>query len=159
MDPSRRSFLRGRARPPRPAPRPPWALAPDAAFLQACTRCGDCVDICPQKVLVVGDGGFPEIRFEFAGCTLCGECERACAPCALDSGRQPQAFKVRIRVAEGCLHEQGVECRLCGDACDARALRFRPRVGGLALLEADREACTGCGACLSLCPPRVLKLD
>lgn len=157
MDASRRSFLRGKVSPPKKVDRPPWALHPDDEFLSACTRCHDCVRACPQKVLVVGDGGFPEIDFSDAGCTLCGDCVTACMPHALNREKLAQAFSERIRLEPGCLHEQGVECRLCGDACEARALRFRPRVGGLALLEVDREACTGCGACLALCPPKVLK--
>lgn len=157
MDPSRRSFLRGKVSAPAKVARPPWALKPEADFLAACTRCDECVTRCPQQVLIKGDGGYPEIRFNTNGCTLCGECAVACVPRAIDRERVPQAFAERIRLLPGCLHEKGVECRVCGDACDVRALRFRPRIGGLALLEVEAEACTGCGACVPVCPMQVLQ--
>ena len=47
---SRRGFLRGRARPPRPALRPPWARA-EADFLARCTRCEACIEACPTGAL------------------------------------------------------------------------------------------------------------
>jgi ferredoxin-type protein NapF len=51
-----------------------------------------------------------------------------------------------------CLADRGVECRLCGDACEPRAIRFRPARGGIAALALDAAACTGCGECLATCP-------
>jgi ferredoxin-type protein NapF len=51
-----------------------------------------------------------------------------------------------------------VECRLCGEACDAGAIRFPPRLGGVAAPVIDHDRCTGCGDCLPLCPPSALKL-
>ena len=61
VDASRRGFLRGRPR-PRAEIRPPWALT-EPAFSARCTRCGDCLTACPQKILVAGDGGFPTVDF------------------------------------------------------------------------------------------------
>ena len=57
-----------------------------------------------------------------------------------------------------CLADRGVECRLCGEACDAGAIRFPPRLGGVAAPVIDHDRCTGCGDCLPLCPPSALKL-
>jgi ferredoxin-type protein NapF len=150
MDASRRGFLRG-ARGAAPL-RPPWALADDAAFTQACTRCGDCVRACPQQVLRAGDGGYPEIRFAVRGCTLCGDCARACRPAALRrvEGRPP--WNLRAEIGNTCLARRQVECRVCGDACEAQAIGFRPRLGGVALPRVDADRCTGCGACVAPCP-------
>lgn len=51
-----------------------------------------------------------------------------------------------------------VVCRTCGDACEAAAIRFRPRLGGAALPEVDGEKCTGCGACVAPCPAAAITL-
>jgi ferredoxin-type protein NapF len=157
VDPPRRSFLRGDLRAANAvesalAPRPPWSRRPDTAFTERCTRCGDCVRACPRSVLRSGDGGFPEISFAAAGCSLCGDCARACPTGAIDPATSPIAFAWRVQIDERCLNRRGVECRVCGDACDARALRFAPARGGIAQLQVDTAACTGCGDCVAVCP-------
>ena len=162
MDPRRRFFLRGslqRAAAPHPmrAPRPPWAVADEADFTARCTRCGDCRRACPRALLVEGDGGFPEIRFERAGCDACGACSRACPTHAIGPVTG-EAFAWRIEVGAHCLSRRRVECRVCGDACDARALRFRPAPGGISELQVDAARCTGCGECLPVCPVGALAL-
>lgn len=161
VDASRRFFLRGQpAQAQRQPPRPPWALSPDAAFTSACTRCGDCLRVCPSQVLRSGDGGFPEIDFQHAGCSLCGDCRQACGSGALSrgAGAAADAFAWRVQAGEACLTRHGVECRLCGDACDTRALRFVPAPGGIAQLQLRTGDCTGCGECLPRCPVRALSL-
>ncbi len=141
-----------------PPPRPPWSLRPDAQFTARCTRCGDCVRACPRGVLHAGDGGFPAIRFDTAGCSLCGDCASACTPRAIDRLAVTPAFTWRVVVDASCLNRRGVECRVCGDACDARALRFTPARGGIAQLKVDAAACTGCGDCVSVCPVQAITL-
>ena len=158
MDPQRRSFLRGKPADAQTPPRPPWSLRPEAAFTSACTRCGECVRACPRGVLRHGDGGYPEIVFEAAGCSLCGECASVCAPKAIDRAAGAEAFSWRVRVDERCLNRRGVECRVCGDACETRALRFVPARGGVAQLQVDTAACTGCGDCVGVCPVRAIAL-
>ena len=138
-------------------PRPPWSR-PEEAFIARCTRCDGCATSCPQGVLKRGDGGFPQIDFSRRGCTLCGDCGRACPTGAIDPTAVRVAFTWRIQVADTCLARRGVECRVCGDACDARALRFVPSPGGIAQLRIDADACTGCGECLGVCPVVALSL-
>lgn len=139
-------------------PRPPWSLRPDTAFTERCTRCGDCMRACPRGVLSAGDGGFPRISFEAVGCSLCGDCAKACPTRAIDPVANPIAFVWRVRIDERCLNRRGVECRICGDACDARALRFVPARGGIARLQVDTTACTGCGDCVAVCPVDAIAL-
>ncbi len=163
MDPRRRSFLRGKlaeasAQEVTAAPRPPWSLRPDAQFTARCTRCGDCVRACPRGVLHAGDGSFVQIRFDAAGCSLCGECASACPTGAIDRQASPAPFLWRVAVADHCLNRRGVECRVCGEACETRALRFRPALGGIAALSIDLEACTGCGDCVSVCPVAAISM-
>ena len=151
VDLSRRGFFRGRPR-PRAEIRPPWAL-PEAAFIDHCTRCNDCLKACPTQILVVGDGAYPTVDFSLGECTFCGDCVTSCQPKALARLEPEQAaWAYKAMIGEDCLPRQGVECRVCGDFCDARAIRFPPRLGGSPLPEIDAEKCTGCGACVAPCP-------
>lgn len=69
-----------------------------------------------------------------------------------------QPAPLRAVVGPACLAERGIECRLCGDGCDAGAIRFPPRRGGIAAPVIDAARCNGCGDCLSLCPSGALRL-
>lgn len=150
VDAARRAFFRGRPR-VRSEIRPPWALA-EVEFSVRCTRCDDCLAACPTGILVAGDGGFPTVDFRRGECTFCGDCVAACQPQALrrDAGRAPWPYVAVVGAA--CLPHHGVECRVCGEFCDARAIRFAPRVGGSPLPEIDATRCSGCGACVAPCP-------
>jgi ferredoxin-type protein NapF len=198
IDSRRRFFLRGQlgeAAAPQAgaAQRPPWALQ-EARFIEQCDRCRACVEACPQKVLKIGDGGFPEINFSRNGCDFCGACERACAPRALDRAaaearldraaeapldraaearpdsaaaqNRPAATLARAawpgwqaHIAPNCLALNQIECRVCADACDARAIRFRPAPGGISQMRLDPAACTACGLCVSVCPAGAITLS
>ena len=156
VDASRRGFFRGRPR-PKAENRPPWALA-EALFVDRCTRCNDCLSACPEHILVASDGGFPTVDFKRGACTFCGDCAAACQPLALVRGAGIPAWRYKAVVGPTCLPNKGVECRVCGDACEARALRFVPARGGIAELQVDTAACTGCGDCVAVCPVGAITL-
>lgn len=148
---SRRQFLRGDFKSRLPPQRPPWALA-ETLFLRACTRCLECIPVCPTGILIVS-GGYPEVNFTRGHCTFCGACAKACRPGALqDSETQIWPWPIKAQVATHCLPQRGVECRVCGEHCEASAIRFSPRAGGPPIPEIDEAACTGCGACVAPCP-------
>jgi ferredoxin-type protein NapF len=160
MDIKRRSFLQGRSATAVIAPaRPPWAATPDSVFAARCTRCGDCARDCPRKVLKIGDGGFPVIDFTEAGCSICGDCARVCTTGAIARAERQEPFSWRVKVSDTCLARQGVECRICGDACDAGALRFTPARGGISQMRIELESCTGCGECIATCPVQALAVE
>ena len=146
---ARRRFLRGEFAAPRIALRPPWAL-PEAAFLERCTRCDDCLRACPTAILARGSGGYPEIDFARGGCTFCGECMKACTAGALKGG--PLAWPLAAVIGPECIARKRIVCRSCGDACDPRAIRFGFAPGGAAVPHLSPDACTGCGACIGACP-------
>lgn len=158
MQSSRRTFLRGRTRPANPPLRPPWAVA-EESFEQRCTRCGECVPACPTHIVRGGDGGFPVADFSLGECSFCAACVTACAPAALQRVPGQAPWHVLARIGGGCIAQDGVECRVCGECCDAGAIRFRPRAGGVALPELDAGACSGCGACISTCPTQAISME
>lgn len=86
---------------------------------------------------------------------LRGDVRAAAAPARVPDGPPPVACVDGGR----CLANRGVECRLCGDACEPRAIRFRLARGGIAALVLDAAACTGCGECLPTCPVGAIELE
>jgi ferredoxin len=44
---------------------------PPGHFEDRCTRCGACVDACPESILRRGSGGFPTVDFTASACTFC----------------------------------------------------------------------------------------
>lgn len=155
---SRRNFLRGRVASHAPQQRPPWAR-PEAEFVSICTQCGDCARACPTGIIRRGDGGYPTVDFRHGECTFCGECVNRCAAKALfrEAGNSAPWSKI-AHIAESCIARQQVECRVCGEQCGESAIRFVPRVGGAALPMLDAARCTGCGACVALCPADAIRV-
>ena len=159
---SRRQFLRADFRARCLALRPPWALR-EEAFVDQCTRCGDCQRACPQDILRADSAGFPLVDFSRGACTFCGACVEVCARHALTRtapfSQDPRPpWQAKAMVEEGCLTRRGVHCEICRDQCASRAIRFRPAIGRVARPDIDPSACTGCGACVSVCPARALRV-
>jgi len=151
---SRRHFLRGGM--PLPT-RPPWAL-PEDDFLNTCSRCSDCIEHCPQQILVQNADGFPVVDFEQNQCTFCGECVDRCPAGALLREVGVDPWKLKARVGKGCLAKLGTFCRSCGEECEVAAIHFRPQPGGPVSPEIDDCRCTGCGACFQVCPVRAIRI-
>jgi ferredoxin-type protein NapG len=167
-DHSRRDLFKnlfGAFRPPTaPGPtadtalRPPGALVPDEAFLDACTGCADCVPVCPVECIVMleigPDHSVPAITPSVEACVLCDDlpCIAACPDGALQlPAGGPE--RVRIGIAKvdprRCVTFLGRQCDRCYRVCPLpdRAIMMigaRPIVGS--------GACTGCGLCEQACP-------
>jgi ferredoxin-type protein NapF len=121
-----------------------------------CTGCGACAEACPQEILAIEAGRHPVIEFT-AACTFCGACAAACPEDVFDLSRDPP-WTLAAAPTDDCLELHGVTCRACEDACEARALRARPRRGGTAVMSVDVDACTGCGGCIAVCPTDAIRL-
>lgn len=145
--------------------RPPGALG-EPAFLAACTRCDECVKACPHWV--VRKAG-PELGPRIDGtpivvpsenpCLLCDglPCAAACPTGALRPVARPRIGLAEVD-SEACYMAQGQPCDYCAVRCPAH-----PR--GIVLKERGKpaqvvpEACTGCGVCAQICPPRAIRIQ
>lgn len=154
---SRRQFLRGDFSAKKTAIRPPWALA-ETDFLAACTRCRDCVNVCPEHILVFDKGAYPTVDFARGECTFCGKCAEACLPRALQKREGETPWPLKAHIGNSCVARNNVVCRACGDACAVQAIRFRPAVMAAAQPEVDAKKCTGCGACFAPCPANAIRI-
>ena len=154
---NRRQFLSmGRNRKTHPV-RPPWAIEEDA-FQKACTRCGDCISSCPEKILIrEGLNGYPKIDFSKGECTFCSNCVQGCPTTALNRSQSP-AWLIKAQVTDSCLAAQQVLCMSCADQCDVRAIRFTPVAGVVSQPEINSADCTGCGACVAACPVQSIEV-
>jgi ferredoxin-type protein NapF len=84
---NRRNFLRGRFSTPKVAFGPPLVAA-EAAFVTACSRCGDCRRACLKRVIGQGDGGFRALDFLVRECIFCAA---PCPTAAIDLGQSSDA--------------------------------------------------------------------
>jgi MauM/NapG family ferredoxin protein len=147
--------------------RPPGA-ADEVAFVAACTRCGDCIDVCPVHAIVKmpanGGGlaaGTPYIDPAKQACIVCEDmpCAKACETGALTA--EPWTT-VKMGVLEldpeRCITFQGATCGVCARACPVGEHALGLDDAGRPVLKP--EGCVGCGVCVTACVtlPSSLKL-
>lgn len=148
--------------------RPPGALS-EAAFLDACVRCGLCVQACPYDVLrLAGLGesmpaGTPYFVARTQACRMCEDipCVPACPTGALDPAlvdiREARMGVADLTDPQRCLSYSGLAyCHSCYHACPIKgqAIRMqqgRTAAGGLIRPAVDPDRCTGCGLCEEAC--------
>ena len=144
---SRRDLFLGRAAARKAGICPPGA---SAESLRACTGCGLCAERCPTGIIRLVDG-LPSIDFSIGECTFCGQCAATC-PEPVFATAPATRFAHAAVIGDACLARRNVACQSCGECCPEQAIRFRPRIGGPFLPELDETICSGCGACLGVCP-------
>ena len=156
---SRKQFLRGNFRGKRDVIRPPWALS-ENHFTDVCSRCGDCLKVCPEHILTQEATGFPLVDFSKGECSFCEACVSICKTGALvktDAVAKPWTIVAHIK--PDCLAKKGVECRVCGENCETQAIRFHYVLRAAAQAEIKESSCTGCGACVSVCPVGAINIS
>ncbi len=151
---SRRRFLTGN-RQEGTTFRPPWT-PPEDEFIDQCRRCDDCIAVCETGLLKKGSGGFPEADFSQAGCSFCGSCSDACQHDVIQQHviqeTEDVPWNILATINPQCLALNRVHCRTCQETCEARAISFTIKTGGVAIPSINTDQCTGCGECVSLCP-------
>lgn len=134
--------------------RPPGAIA-EAAFMETCTRCGDCLSACPHDAIINAPdrlraaSGTPIIDPYTRACHACPE--TPCIPACTTGALVPEAG-VRMGTAQFIQHEclvwQNLICTTCVEHCPVDGA-ILTTMGRLAI---DAAKCTGCGLCVEVCP-------
>jgi len=152
------AYPAGYAQPPKPVVRPPGALL-EEKFLETCSRCGKCAEVCPAQCIRLDDtravgGGAPYIDVETMPCVLCDGllCMPACPTGALvvtplaeiDIGTAQWRPNLCTRTV------LGDDCRLCVEHCPLGEAAIRlDEAGRVQVIE---DGCIGCGVCEHYCP-------
>ena len=136
--------------------RPPGALS-ERQFLDTCSRCGECVRVCPAQCIKLdysgGRGkGAPYIDPTEMPCVLCDglACMATCPSGALQFTDRPDIDMGTAQWNEHlCVRSHGQECTLCVDNCPmgADALKLVDK-----RIVVNEDGCTGCGVCQKQCP-------
>lgn len=138
--------------------RPPWSGA-ENTFIDICNSCGDCITQCPTKIISKGRGNYPVINFSAGECLFCGDCVDACKPKALSISKDQKPWSITASISsDECIAFKGVECRSCYDPCEAGSINMTPRLGGVSIPLLNATTCTGCGACISICPTKAVSM-
>lgn len=152
---TRRHFLRGSLQ-QSTVFRPPWSPA-EADFIDQCRRCGDCVSACETYLLKSGSGGFPEADFSHSHCSFCQACAKACQHDVIKLDRA-QPWSIEPKINSGCLALNKTHCRTCQEHCEAQAITFQLKPGGVAHPQINPDICTGCGECVAGCPVNAISM-
>jgi MauM/NapG family ferredoxin protein len=137
--------------------RPPGAL-PGQSFTDTCSRCGDCVRVCPAQCIVIDETGLrgngaPFIDAGVMPCVVCDGllCMHACPTGALTP--IPLAdidMGTAMWREEHCLRTRAEDCTICVDQCPIGAVAIElTDTGRINVIE---DGCIGCGVCEHYCP-------
>ncbi len=140
-----------------PVLRPPGAV-PEPQFRDACSRCGECVRVCPVQCIRIDPNGLrgngvPFIDVDAAACVMCDGllCMHSCPTGALVP--TPLAdidMGTAVWHPGSCLRTvAGEPCSVCVDVCPVGEVAIG-LLGNAVQVKVD--GCTGCGLCQNRCP-------
>ncbi len=158
-NPSRRGLFRGEVK-TKKALRLPWIIS-ESDFIDKCTQCHKCIDVCETEIISRDRQGYPIIDFEKGECTFCTKCKEVCDQ-PLFFHRQSNdecLFKpwiLDLSITSTCLAKNNVVCQSCMDVCEPAAITFSyERDGEVCSIPQPQltiDDCTQCGACITSCP-------
>jgi ferredoxin-type protein NapF len=97
------------------------------------------------------------VDFGRGGCTFCGACADSCRASVFQRDLSPP-WRIEIAVSGRCLPRRGIVCESCRDACADSAIRFVRTAGRAPAPEIALDRCTGCGACVPVCPESAISV-
>lgn len=138
--------------------RPPWARESNT-FSQNCDGCGDCIERCPTQILKKGNKGKPWIDFSAGECEFCMECALICKRDAFNPPQKLDSpvWNLAAVIATECLAYNQVICRSCKEQCEPEVIQFIT-IAGRTPMPRVNPGCTGCGACVSVCPVKAISI-
>jgi ferredoxin len=151
--------------------RPPGSVG-ETAFQGGCIRCGSCVRVCPSGIIEPASdrsdvAGFLVPKLHFSGTRFClqdcNRCGQVCPTGVIQALSLEAKNRCVIGVAvidlSACLLAADVECGVCLPRCPRAAIEevFSYETYTTAL-QVARARCNGCGACVGICPPKVITI-
>ena len=139
---------------------PPWIAG--LCSVDVCASCeGHCVAACEAGVVARHEEGHafegvPWLDFSAAACTWCGACAEACPidGVVYRQGDRPTLGRATLDI-DACFAWKSIVCVSCRFACSDAAIvvdaRNRPSI--------KADACTGCGACVAVCPQQAIAVS
>lgn len=150
--------------------RPPFSLREDQ-FNVSCSRCGNCISVCPTGILhpVTAEGTLeqflsPMVKFEDSYCLeSCNACGKICPTGSIRkftvADKKSQKMGIARIDTENCLLQKNQECNLCKQYCPYDAIDYRRiNINEKYLPLVSQEKCVGCGACEIICPVKVIEI-
>ena len=108
-----------------------------------CTFCGECADACPESLFFTRQ-------------------QRANYP---NSDIEPWNYSAQItkdstesHKNNACMVTKGIVCHSCKEVCDVSAINMEYNLDSIAEPNVNDELCTGCGACVSVCPTNAISI-
>lgn len=133
-------------------------------FLDYCTACHLCLDVCPSKTLrpaymEYGAKGFlkPHLTFELGFCEFeCNNCSEVCPTGAILPLNLPLKKKTRIGLAhftstECIVATDKTSCGACSEHCPTQALAMVPIGEAIQQPQWNSDYCARCGSCFKAC--------
>ncbi len=142
-----------------PLIRPPGAIS-ERKFLQACTRCDECIHACPKDAIQRAPkkmgfliAGTPYIDPKKIPCVMCDDLP--CIPACPDGALVMPESRRREDVKMGYAILDKSKCQAYGDTFCQQCVIDCPIPGAISQVDQKpvihKKACTGCGVCVLSC--------